>query len=197
VRTVGIRRTGEQHEVVQILTQKGNRVFVDLGPTNPALDELNLARGQNVTVHGKIGRVRGNLVMLADDIDRGGQIVSVRMPASVSVSGRIVGAKDVRVRDTGNMHRIVMLDTDKGRLPVDVGARDNIKNVDLRQGQRITAQGPIVNVDNRPVMMAHRLDTEQQTVQIMQPERMLERHAMRLPERPAYRVPEWPYTRQF
>lgn len=196
VRTIGIRRTGEEHEVMQILTQKGNRIFIDLGPVNPRLDELNLAKGQNVIVRGKIGRVRGNLVMLADNVERGGQVVGLRMPANVTVSGRIVGARDVRVRNTGNMHRIVMLDTRRGRLPVDIGARDNIKSVELHQGQYVVAQGRIVHIDNRPFLMADRLDTETQTVQIMQPERPF-RHAMRLPERHAYRMPEWPVRRQF
>jgi hypothetical protein len=84
------------------------------------------------------------------------------------VSGTVLDKKEVEVRGTEGKNLVVLLETDAGsrRMPIDLGPSKALKKLDVKKGQELTAEGPVVMMQEMPVMVAVRVKQNGKTVEI-------------------------------
>lgn len=83
------------------------------------------------------------------------------------VTGEIENAKKVRLRGTNIDHLVVLLTTDEGRqIVADLGPTKHLKEIQIKPGDEITVRGRIERISDRSVLMAKRVQTDDQAVRI-------------------------------
>lgn len=84
------------------------------------------------------------------------------------IMGTVKKTKKVSDKGGAEDSLVVQLKTqnEENMVIVDLGTVEKLKNVDLHVGNRITAWGRLVNIGDERVFMAHRLRTNDGTVDI-------------------------------
>ena len=189
-------RQGEQvtaHEVILLETQAGNRVIVDLGPTDQ-LQGIQVDQGKQISIVGQPGRVADRGVLFAERVQAGDQTAQIQRPrqelqrraqiqqqqrgipefeaqgpeqAEQKLTGRILQHKDVQIQGTGESNKVVLLKTEDGKaFVVDLGPNKNLQQVAVHRGTPIEVQGTLTRVGDRLVVMAKNLDIGEQKLDI-------------------------------
>jgi hypothetical protein len=100
-----------------------------------------------------------------DSADMGGDMELSRQ--EVSASGRIASVKRVGLRNRDVKHVVVMLETARNRRGiVDLGPADELQDLRLERGVRISVTGNVVGVGDRRVLMADEITMGDRNVQI-------------------------------
>ncbi len=157
------RTTGDQNTVVLVTTQDRRQVRADLGSSRRTLD-LALTKGDPIVVAGSWEDVGPYSVLMARQIRTEDKRVTLNRPVETmagerTVEGRIQQFRDIRMNRSGEVHRAAAVQTqDGGMALVDLGP-DNQDRTPLRAaaGDRMEAQGPVVQVGNYPVLWANRV----------------------------------------
>lgn len=158
------RTSGGQNLIVELKTTSGVRSIADLGPVRPLAD-LALTEGDTIRVVGHRENVGRYSVWMADRVNAGVNTVRLHRSKDVAedeprqLSGRIEQFRDVRVRDTGILHRTGSVRTPDGRIAlVDFGPADaNNIPPSAAAGEPLTVTGRVVRVGQYPVLMADHL----------------------------------------
>lgn len=75
---VELKNTGQEHLVVLVETNEGRRRIVDLGPARN-LKDLDLSRGDRISVRGQAARAAGNVpIVLGQEVKAGGQQITIQ-----------------------------------------------------------------------------------------------------------------------
>jgi hypothetical protein len=86
-----------------------------------------------------------------------------------SATGKIEKRKEVQVRG-GKKHLVVAIEPegakDKQNLMADLGRTDELKNVQIKEGDKITVQGPKAHVGKHDVIFAQSVTVDGKTTQI-------------------------------
>lgn len=88
------------------------------------------------------------------------------------VSGTINKTKKVSVRDTKHMVAAVK-NKDGDQVMVDLGPVSDARNFDLKKGDKLTAQGPMAKVGDKPILLATKLKLDNRTVSVDRSKRQL------------------------
>lgn len=92
---------------------------------------------------------------------------SGRQQRSISAPGKIKRLKEVELRGADEKHTVVLLESEKGNTRVvDLGASDNLAELDLQEGDTIAVEGDVVQVGNRQVLMARNVRSKDKTRKI-------------------------------
>lgn len=83
-----------------------------------------------------------------------------------TISGTIKKMKNVTLLGLDQDNLVVQLQTNQGRRIVDLGNADRAEDLDLEKGDRITAWGRTVKIGDKEVLMAHKLRTNDDTMNI-------------------------------
>ncbi len=156
------RTTGDHNTVVLVTTPDRGQVTTDLGSSRRTLD-LALTKGDPVVIAGSWENVGPYSVLMAKQIRTEAKRVTLNRPVGTTagdriVEGRIQQFRDMRMNHSGELHRAAAVQTpDGGMALVDLGP-DNQDRTPLRAaaGDRMVAQGPVVQVGNYPVLWANR-----------------------------------------
>jgi len=169
-KTVSVRGGPMRHLVARVQSDRGNLVYVDLGPAQRA-EELALRHGQDVTLYGRLGRVEDSAVLLADRVQandrimvlRGGQHAAAAagdiaaLPPGdyrqIRARGNLIRLRDATTR-AGDTNQIAVLDTRRGRLYVDLGSKKDLSGIDFQPGQQLEVRGRLARVGDRPILIA-------------------------------------------
>lgn len=80
--------------------------------------------------------------------------------SAAAISGKVIRDKQVKLRDAAGSHLVVLVQAEKGRsLAVDLGSAAALDVRRLR-GAELMAQGPLVRVGDRAVLMAERASAD-------------------------------------
>lgn len=83
------------------------------------------------------------------------------------ISGTIKRTKQVELRGQDQDNLIVQLQTNRGdKIIVDLGNAEHIEELDLQKGDRLSAWGRTVNIGDKRVFMAHKVQANDETVEI-------------------------------
>jgi hypothetical protein len=83
------------------------------------------------------------------------------------ISGTIKRSKQVELRGQDQDNLIVQLQTNRGdKIIVDLGNAEHIEELDLQKGDRLSAWGRTVNIGDKRVFMAHKVQADDETVEI-------------------------------
>ena len=158
------RTTGDQNTVALIKAPDGRQIITDLGPTRRTLD-MALTKGDQIQVGGQWEDVGDYSVLMAQQIKSGVNRVNLNRevgPALADnrqVEGRIQQFRDIRTNRTAELHRTAAVQTPDGRFAiVDLGQDTTQRAVaHASPGDRIVANGRVVQVGNYPVLLANRV----------------------------------------
>lgn len=90
-----------------------------------------------------------------------------QQPQRVQVKGEILRTKKVDLRRTDQQNLVVLLRTSGDRrIAADLGSLRNLRNVDVRSGDRVSVRGTLVRLGERPVIMARQFDIGGKTVDV-------------------------------
>lgn len=158
MKTVRTRRDDQQHRVARLETDRGT-VFADFGPASQKLRNLNLSEGDRIEVQGKMSRMGDRAILLADSVRHDGTKIKVRKPNKIRAEGRVQAVQGVRVKRTGETHRLVLIDTQRGKIAADLGP--DARKHNIRPGQHIQIEGRLVRVENKPFLLANSYTVQQ------------------------------------
>jgi hypothetical protein len=146
-----VRTGGSRHVVAIIDGSQGNQQRVDLGPVSQ-LAGLDLRRGDRITVLGPAANVGGGTIVMADEVQANGRTERIdRSTAHVRGTLESIRYADAR----GIQHALGMVESQDGRrVWIDFGPAQNLNELILEPGRSLSASGPIVRVDGKPVLMA-------------------------------------------
>ncbi len=96
------------------------------------------------------------------------QQTSRRQPQDINrVQGQVQSMRTVNLTELNEQHVLAKIKTRDGRIArVDLGPKDRISRLDLQQGDRITVFGTRGKVNDQSVLMARRIQTDGQSVNI-------------------------------
>ena len=157
---------GKQHLVVTIKSQddENETTQADLGPKK-SLQDLDLSKGDKLTVQGPVVKVDGRRVLLAQQIDANGQSRKIDRNGQ-RFSGKIDDLRTVKVQGSKHQLAILASDSDKDtKTIVDLGAK-NRGQLDLQRGDRITVKGAPVKIKDKRVVLAFEVRHDGQTTSI-------------------------------
>ena len=86
-----------------------------------------------------------------------GQAQSAEGPEE-TISGTVVGIKEVPIEGTQIVHRVVRLETEEGRRQVaDLGPTDQTDKLDIKEGDQLRVQGAPVDTPDVRIIAGHRI----------------------------------------
>ena len=158
------RTTGDQNTVALVKTADGRQFTTDLGPTRRTMD-MALTQGDPIWVEGQWEDVGPYAVLMAQQIKSGSNRVIIHRETGSTladnrqVEGRIQQFRDVRTNRTAEIHRTAAVQTPDGRFAiVDLGQDSTDQTIaKATPGDRLVANGRVVQVGNYPVLLANRV----------------------------------------
>jgi len=158
------RTSGDQNTVALIKAPDGRQIITDLGPTKRTLD-MALTKGDNIQVAGQWEDVGTYSVLMAQQVKSGVNRANLHREIGPSladnrqVEGRIQQFRDIRTNRTAELHRTAAVQTPDGRFAiVDLGQDTTERAVaNASPGDRIVANGRVVQVGNYPVLLANQV----------------------------------------
>ncbi|MFW5640162.1 MAG: hypothetical protein ACOC0H_03240 [Thermodesulfobacteriota bacterium] len=158
MKTISLSKMEEDHVIARIQTREGQVAKVDLGPEQK-LSDLNLKKGDQVTVHGITGSINQKPVLMAHGVEAKGQRVSIKRPQDMklkSYSGQIMKTKKTDLREgtpTVLMARIRM--DDGNTTMVNLGPEKELRNqLDIQEGKRFSMLARPAKVEGRTGLVA-------------------------------------------
>jgi hypothetical protein len=159
------RTSGDQNTVALIKAPDGRQIITDLGPTKHTLD-MALTKGDQIQVAGQWEDVGPYSVLMAEQVKSGvnranlHRQVGPTIAESRQVEGRIKQFRDIRTNRTAELHRTAAVQTIDGRYAiVDLGQDTTERTVaNAAPGDRIVANGRVVQVGNYPVLLANQIE---------------------------------------
>jgi hypothetical protein len=160
-KTVSVR--GTRHVVTRIKARDGTESIVDLGPEK-GLQNVTIDTGAAITVEGPMTKAGDKPILLARKVTVEGKTHELdRNPRAFT--GTVVDRRNVAVR--GEQHTLLVLQLDNGKQRlVDLGRTDRLQEIDLRKDAQITVRGVPMNINDRPLVMAHSVEVDGTLVQI-------------------------------
>lgn len=179
---VKVKAGAGDHLVVQMLTDRGRRIFVDLGPVSQ-LKDTQIVTGDEIAVRGPFVRISDRPVLMAQKLHADGKTIRVKrhgaaMPGgggaktgqpreTASVSGEVKKLGELNVHGANKKHVVARLETKDGeKVIADLGAVKDIRDVQIRSGQQLTVQGTKTKINGLPFIIADQINTDGRTVQI-------------------------------
>ena len=164
IKQVRNRTSGDQNTVALIKAADGRQIITDLGPTRRTLD-MAITKGDQIQVGGEWEDIGNYSVLMAQQIKSGVNRVNLHREAGPAltdnrqVEGRIQQFRDIRTNRTAELHRTAAVQTADGRVAiVDLGQDTTERTVaHASPGDRIVANGRVVQVGNYPVLLANQV----------------------------------------
>jgi hypothetical protein len=164
IKQVRNRTSGDQNTVTLLKAADGREVITDLGPTQRTLD-MAITKGDQLQVAGQWEDIGNYSVLMAQQVKSGANRVNLHREAGPAltdnrqVEGRIQQFRDIRTNRTAELHRTAAVQTADGRIAiVDLGQDTTERTVaHASPGDRIVANGRVVQVGNYPVLLANQV----------------------------------------
>ncbi len=158
------RTSGDQNTVALIKAADGRQIIADLGPNRRTLD-MAITKGDQIQIGGQWEDIGNYSVLMAQQVKSGVNRVNLHRAAGPGltdirqVEGRIQQFRDIRTNRTAELHRTATVQTPDGRFAiVDLGQDTTERTVaNASPGDRIVANGRVVQVGNYPVLLANQV----------------------------------------
>lgn len=162
VQTKKVAVQDTRHLIVELKRDGGQSYLIDLGPTD-RLSAQEPRQGDQISAKGIMTQVGDRRVLLAKSITRDGQTHNIDRAAK-EFDGTIQKVKTAKVR--GREHQLVVLESDDQQRLVDLGPSDRLTDLELKQGQSLTVQGPRVQANDRTLVIAQRVSQGDESLQV-------------------------------
>jgi len=173
-----VRSKDKENKVVLIETDEGQVVLADLGPA----DDVKVEEGTPATVTGEMATVDGTRRFVPANVKVGAKATgpapanaqvkaaslgATKRPQQERISGKVVDKEKMNAKETHIDHQLAVIEVSPGtRLLVDLGPSDQLKAVELDEGDRLSVDGHKVQVNNAYVLIADKVEKGNQKVRI-------------------------------
>jgi hypothetical protein len=161
-----------EHQLAKIRTLDGRKARVNLGPVDN-LRDIDLRRGDRITVHGTRGTINDKAMLMAHRIDAGGQTLSVGWPSDRHLSrysGEVLGVRTAPFQNMNVPEQVlarVLLDQG-GVTTVNLGPRDRLPYVSSEElrGKQISFLAHPARIGDRVALVAEQLRVDGRTFHV-------------------------------
>jgi antitoxin component of MazEF toxin-antitoxin module len=168
---------GQQALVATLQTDQGDSQRVCLKPKDQ-VSQLDLQQGDRITAEGRRDRVNDRRVVMARSVTIDGQTVNLRSEqgsqfgrkqGSRSIRGEIVSKRTTTLDDRDGRFVLARVHTDEGETKtVNLGSEQELKQLGLQSGDRITVQGHRAKPRDEADFVARQISAGDQTVRVGQ-----------------------------
>ncbi|GMU20233.1 MAG: hypothetical protein AMXMBFR13_03310 [Phycisphaerae bacterium] len=160
LKTINLAGFENAHQIAKIETNDGRVAKIDLGPKQD-LNRLDLQTGDRITVFGRPGRINDRTMLMASRVQSDqGKTVSVDRQRTTSqnrnlrrFTGEVLSTRTANIR--GEQHLLARVQLDRGRTTtVDLGQRQDLRNVDISSGDRISLLARQGRINDQPGLFA-------------------------------------------
>jgi hypothetical protein len=202
LREVDVPTSREPHAVALMETERGHRIAVDLGPA----DELrtDLQPGDQATVEGHLIQIGQQRLLLGEQLRANGRTERIvrrpemmdprmqqqmQMPQRQQLSGEIDQIRRVQIPGLpeDSVFAVVRLERDQGQITANLGSERQLQRLDLRRGDRVQISGQLIEVQDRPMLIAEQVQTREGTVHLRERTRQLQEFRDQREDRDRYR----------
>lgn len=153
---------GVDRQVVQLETEAGQKLTVDLGPARK-IRQMRIQEDDQLTVRGPRLRIGQHRMILAQQVTKDGSTQQIQRNQR-QIRGEVVSSRTVQV--LGQQHTLAMIDRDNGeKVAVDLGPTHQLRHRP-QQGDTISVQGIPVKARDRRLVMAQRATIDGQTIEV-------------------------------
>ncbi|RIK94668.1 MAG: hypothetical protein DCC71_23365 [Proteobacteria bacterium] len=171
VRTIRLEGEPEPHLLAKVALEGGAVRVLDLGPVSHLRErKQSFQRGQQIRAHGRPGTINDVAVVVVERLERDGGAVAIPVrgganasarrqaqsdnPVQRIVGGQVEDVKESRIRESGQVHRLVKIRTSRDRTIVaDLGPQ-GASGLDLKKGDPILVQGTVGRLNGKPAVFA-------------------------------------------
>ena len=172
LRTVSVQ--GRKRQLAILNSEQDKKTIIDLGAKDST--QLDLQRGDRITVKGAPVKIDGKRVVLAFEVRHDGQTISIDRSVDFgsqrnreqvsqnrqqsgqqsrqqfqSLTGEVSRIKTISVR--GKQHQAAILKTNDGQSALaDLGPKNQTK-IDVQQGDLLTVRGPIIRANGQRIIL--------------------------------------------
>lgn len=196
---VQLRGARDEHLVVQLQMDGGNRRIVDLGPVTQ-FKRNPVKTGDRIVVRGHVARFGDHQVLMASQVRANDRVVDIqrrsrrdqqigrregsRERRNIAGRGRLSQQKVVQVRDRSGRtadHLVVLLETDQGhRRVVDLGPVENLRTMRLATGDTIAVKGQVIAVGDKQILVATDVQSGDRSARISRGSRQNEQRSRQI-----------------
>lgn len=174
-RQVNIKGQQDKHRLIKMKTDRGQEVMVNLGP-KARLSDMDLRRGDQIRVQGRVGTINGKNVLMAKSVRSGnqthniarqGQLFDSPRDRSASIQGEIEQVKQFNMKGQQDAHNLARIRMQDGQsVVVNLGPKRNLRDLQLSEGDRVTIQGRRGKIDGKTVVLAEQIRSNNQTARV-------------------------------
>lgn len=157
LRTASFAGETQPHQLAKVQSNQGRTYRIDLGPQQQ-LANLNLANNTQINVNGVLGSINNQMAVIATQVRAGSQNVTVqRTPTGMKdFQGDIQSTQNVNAG--GKNHLLAQVRLQNGPTAVvDFGPQQNLRDLNLQNGQQVNFLAHDVMVGGRHVLLAHQV----------------------------------------
>lgn len=153
----------QRHNLVAQVEGEQGTVNVDLGPADEA-SQWNISEGTQLVAQGPMTQVGDKKLLLARNVKIGDKQASIDR-SHTKATGTITSLRKAQSRGTQHQLAVIEVKEKKKKLVVDMGPADTLSH-DFAKGDQITAHGFPVRINERPVLMAQKVEHQNETIKI-------------------------------
>ncbi len=153
----------EQHSFVRVRLKNGDARVVSLG-TRVNMSDLDLEKGDKISVSGKNARIDNRDVLVAKQIQVADQTFRIKeknrpqIGESVSIDGTIKDFKKTSLDGSREQNLIVRMELQSGKqCVVDLGRGTTLQELDLERGSEVKLEGRKTQVDGKNIIVAQKI----------------------------------------
>ncbi len=167
---VNLANQQQEHTFAKVRTQNGKTAVVHLGPAD-RVDRLDLSQGDRVQAQGEVCVVNQRPVLMSNRVQANGLTIRVQQPQGSKMRRlkgtiRKTATKPLRGPNRPD-HLIALVQLETGEsVPVDLGPEQDLQNVSISEGQRVTLLARPTRIGNRRILAAQSLAVDGQKVDI-------------------------------
>jgi len=173
-----VRSKDKENKVVLVETDEGQVILADLGPT----DSVKAEEGTPATVTGEMVTVEGTQRFVPATVKVGpkaggpapanaqvkaASLGATKRPQKQHISGKVVDKEKMSAKETHIDHELAVIAVGPNtRLLVDLGPSDQLKAVELDEGDELSIDGQQVQVNESFMLIADKVQKGNTKVKI-------------------------------
>jgi len=150
----------EKHVIARIKNRENMVAKVDLGPKG-RISDLDIQKGQSVSVWGKRGTINEKYMLMAYWINVDGNRVSIKRPKDMNLkryTGKILKLKKTAFGEKTGNHVMARVELDQGmKTIVNLGPENQLGNLNVQSGKEFSMLARPVIVNGKKALVAEQV----------------------------------------
>ena len=150
----------EKHVVARIKNRENMVAKVDLGPKG-RISDLDIQKGQSVSVWGKRGTINEKYMLMAYWINVDGNRISIKRPKDMNLkrySGKILKLKKTAFGERTGNHVMARVELDQGmNTIVNLGPENQLGNLNVESGKEFSMLARPVFIEGKKALVAEQV----------------------------------------